>query len=145
MAGFSGSTGVSQKQMTDAIAQSIDYEKETKQFLTEMAKYLEQMGEREASRKLDYLIDNVEKEIEHAEQKIIALENTNYDINYILQEQEPLKRKYAEKIRKINNRDSQFRQRGRGNYANYNFDEDEDDDEERYNSYRHMPPYGYYR
>ena len=116
----------------DGYKKWLDYEKETKQFLVEMAKYLEQIGEREASRKLDYLVDNVEKEIEHAEQKVIALENTNYDINYILQEQEPLKAKYAEKIRKLNMRDSQFRRRGMGNYANYNFDDDDDDDEEEF-------------
>ena len=114
----------------DGFKKWLDYEKETKQFLVEMAKYLEQMGEREASRKLDYLIDDVEKEIEHAERKMISLENTNYDINYILQEQEPLKAKYAEKIRKLNMRDSQFRRRGMGNYANYNFDDDDDDEEE---------------
>lgn len=114
----------------DGFKKWLDYEKETKQFLVEMAKYLEQMGEREASRKLDYLIDDVEKEIEHAEHKMIALENTGYDMNYILQEQEPLKAKYAEKIRKLNMRDSQFRRRGMGNYANYNFDDDDDDEEE---------------
>lgn len=118
----------------------LDYEKETKQFLTEMAKYLDQMGEREASRKLDYLIDSVEKEIEHAEQKMIALENTNYDINYILQEQEPLKAKYAEKIRKLNMRDHQYRRRGMGNYANYNYDDDEDEEHYGYHEYRHLPP-----
>lgn len=110
----------------------LDYEKETKQFLTEMAKYLEQMGEREASRKLDYLIEAVEKEIQHAEQKMIALENTNYDINYILQEQEPLKAKYAEKIRKLNMRDHQYRRRGSGNYANYNNDDDDEEEEFEY-------------
>ena len=112
----------------DGFKKWLDYEKETKQYLVEMAKYLEQMGEREASRKLDYLIDDVEKEIEHAEHKMIALENTGYDMNYILQEQEPLKAKYAEKIRKLNMRDSQFRRRGMGNYANYNYDDDEDDE-----------------
>lgn len=109
----------------------LDYENETKQFLVNMGKTLEQKGEREAARKLDFLIDDVENEIEHAEQKMLALESAGYDINYIQQEQEPLKEKYANKIQKLNMRDHQYRKRGSGNYANYNYDDD-DDDEERY-------------
>lgn len=121
-------TNTKRQSVKDGFKKWLDYEKETKQFLVEMAKYLEQLGEREPARKLDYLIDNVEKEIEHAEQKMIGLENTNYDINFILQEQEPLKAKYAEKIRKMNMRDNQFRRRGNGNYANYNYDDEDDED-----------------
>lgn len=89
------------------------------------------------ARKLDYLIDHVEKEIEHAEEKMMALENSGYDMNYILQEQEHMKMKYADKIRKLNEKDSLFRRRGSGNYANYNNDDDcEDDDEFTYRNYR---------
>lgn len=119
----------------DGFKRWIDYEKETKQFLTQMSQMLEQANEREASRKLDYLIEHVEKEIEHAEEKMMALENSGYDMNYILQEQEPLKAKYANKIRELNMRDYQYRRRGAGNYANYNYDDDDCEDYS-YNEYR---------
>jgi hypothetical protein len=67
----------------------------------------------------------------------MALENSGYDMNYILQEQEPMKAKYAEKIRRMNMKDSHFRRRGMGNYANYNYEDDDDDDEFTY----HYPWY----
>lgn len=113
----------------------LDYEKDTKQYLTNMAQYLEQNNEREAARKLDYLIEHVEKEIEAAENKMMNLESAGYDMNYILQQQEELKQHYAEKIRKMNDKNSQFRRRGEGNYSNYNFHdyEDDDDDESDFN------------
>ena len=82
----------------------LDYEKDTKQYLTNMAQYLEQNNEREAARKLDYLIEHVEKEIEAAENKMMNLESAGYDMNYILQQQEELKQHYAEKIRKRNDK-----------------------------------------
>ena len=116
----------------DGFKRWIDYEKETKQFLENMVQRLEQANAREASRKLDYLIDHVEKEIEHAEEKMMALENSGYDMNYILQQQEPLKAKYADKIRELNMKDYQYRRRGSGNYANYNFDDDCDEDDYEY-------------
>lgn len=131
----------------DGFKKWIDYEKETKQFLTEMVKRLEQADDRESARKLDYLIDHVGKEIETAEEKMMALENSGYDMNYILQQQDQLKAKYADKIRKLNMKDSQFRRRGMGNYANYNnnFADDDDDDEFTYRyhypMYRRMPEY----
>ena len=118
----------------DGFKKWLDYEKETKQFLTEMVKKLEQADDRETARKLDYLIDHVEKEIETAEEKMMALENSGYDMNYILQQQDHLKAKYADKIRKLNMKDSQFRRRGMGNYTNYNnnFADEDDDDEFAY-------------
>ena len=126
----------------DGFKRWIDYEKDTKQFLIKMGEQLEQKNEREAARKLDYLIDHVEKEIEHAEEALMSLENSGYDMNYILQQQEPLKAKYAEKIRKINSTNYHYRSRGSGNYANYNYDAD--DDEFGYRYYE-MPNHEYYR
>ena len=120
----------------DGFKRWIDYEKETKQYLTEMAKKLEQADERDAARKLDFLIDHVEKEIETAEEKMMALENAGYDMNYILQEQDPQKQKYARKIRNLNMTEYQHRGRGAGNYTNYDNDDDdydEDDFDYRYN------------
>lgn len=114
----------------DGFKKWIEYEKDTKQYLTQMAQRLEQMDEREAAKKLDHLIEHVEKEITTAEDKMMNLESTGYDMNYILQQQEELKQKYAKKIRELNEKDSLFRRRGEGNYANYNFTDDDDDDDE---------------
>ena len=133
----------------DGFKRWLDYEKDTKQFLTSMGQRLEKINEREAARKLDYLIDHVEKEIEGAEEKMMMLENSGYDMNYILQQQDQLKAKYADKIRKLNMQDSQFRRRGSGNYANYTNHYNDDDDDNYtyhypwYDSYGRMPRYPY--
>ena len=121
-------------------------ETDPKNYLMRMAQQLEQMNEREAARKLDHLIEHVEKEIETAENKMMDLESTGYDMAYILQQQNELQRHYAEKIRTMNDKNLQFRRRGEGNYTNYNFSEDdyEMDNynyEHDYNNYRR----GYYR
>ena len=134
-------SGTKRTAVKDGFKKWVDYEKETKQFLTNMVQRLEQQNDRESARKLDYLIDHVQKEIETAEEKMMALENSGYDMNYILQQQEPLKMKYADKIRKLNMKEDQFRRRGMGNYANYNDHEDDDDDEFMY----HYPWYDNYR
>lgn len=120
----------------DGFKRWIEYEKDTKEYLTQMTQRLEQQNAREAARKLDYLIDHVEKEIECAEEQMMALENSGYDMNYILQEQNGLKAKYANKIRELNNSDYQYRRRGEGNYANYNYDDEHE--------FRHMPYYRSY-
>lgn len=122
----------------------LEYEKDTKQYLSNMEQRLEQLNEREAARKLDFLIDHVEKEIQQAEEKMMALESSGYDMSYILQQQDHLKNKYAKKIRELNMKDYQYRSRGSGNYANYNNDDDEDDDydyhyEHRRREYRYYP------
>jgi hypothetical protein len=120
----------------DGFKRWLDYERETKEYLTQMGQRLEAQNEREAARKLEYLIDHVEHEIEHAEEKMMELENSGYDMNYILQQQDHLKAKYADKIRKLNSKEDLFRQRGRGNYANYNnYDNDDDDDDFEYRYY----------
>ncbi len=129
----------------DGFKRWIEYEKDTKQFLQNMSQRLEQANDREAARKLDYLIDHVEGEIECAEEKMMALENSGYDMNYILQEQPQMKQKYAEKIKELNMKDHQFRRRGSGNYANYNYSEYDDEYDYNYNRYYHNYPSDYRR
>lgn len=130
----------------DGFKKWLEYEKETRQYLSQMAQRLEQMNEREAARKLDHLIEHVEKEIATAEDKMMNLESTGYDMNYILQQQEELKRHYADKIRKMNEKNVQFRRRGDGNYANYSFYDDDEDEEEDNYTYDYMRNYRrYYR
>ena len=125
--------GTKRTAVKDGFKKWLEYEKETRQYLSQMAQRLEQMNEREAARKLDHLIEHVEKEIATAEDKMMNLESTGYDMNYILQQQEELKRHYADKIRKMNDKNVQFRRRGDGNYANYNFYDDDEDEEEEDN------------
>jgi len=132
--------GTKRTAVKDGFKKWLEYEKETRQYLSQMAQRLEQMNEREAARKLDHLIEHVEKEIATAEDKMMNLESTGYDMNYILQQQNELKQHYAEKIRTMNEKNLQFRRRGDGNYANYNFDDD-DENEEEYGYY----PYEYRR
>ena len=122
--------GTKRTAVKDGFKKWIEYEKDTKQYLTQMAQRLEQMNEREAAKKLDHLIEHVEKEIEGAENKMMNLESTGYDMNYILQQQNELQRHYADKIRKMNEKNVQFRHRGDGNYANYNLPDDDCEDED---------------
>lgn len=130
--------GTKRTAVKDGFKKWVEYEKDTKQYLTQMAQRLEQMNEREAARKLDHLIEHVEKEIETAENKMMNLESTGYDMNYILQQQDGLKRQYADKIRKMNEKNAQFRRRGEGNYANYNFSDDDCDDEDEEENFARM-------
>ena len=96
------------------------------------AKKLEELGEREAARKMDFLIDHANKEIEEGEQKLMNLESAGYDMGYILNHQEELQKKYARKMEDLTSKDFQYRRRGQGSYANYNmpaeyYYDDEDD------------------
>jgi len=135
--------GTKRTAVKDGFKKWLEYEKETRQYLSEMARRLEQMNEREAARKLDHLIEHVEKEIQTAENKMMDLESTGYDMSYILQQQNELQHHYAEKIRTMNDKNLQFRRRGEGNYANYNLS-DYDDEEEDFEYYNHDYPH-YYR
>ena len=137
--------GTKRSAVKDGFKKWLEYEKETRQYLSQMAQRLEQMNEREAARKLDHLIEHVEKEIQTAENKMMDLESTGYDMAYILQQQKPLQEHYAEKIRTMNDKNLQFRRRGEGNYTNYNLsDYDDEDEEEEFARYGRDYPH-YYR
>lgn len=110
----------------------LDYEKATKEFFTEMLTRLEKSGQRSFIRKIEFLLDEVEKEIAQGEEKMLELENTGYDMNFIIQQQEGLKEKYARKIKELNMKDYHYRAPGQGNYANYTFEDDDDDDDDDY-------------
>jgi len=134
--------GTKRTAVKDGFKKWLEYEKETRQYLSQMAQRLEQMNEREAARKLDHLIEHVEKEIQTAENKMMDLESTGYDMSYILQQQKQLQEHYAEKIRTMNEKNSQFRRRGEGNYTNYNLtDYDDEDEDEEYMHYGNAYPY----
>lgn len=137
--------GTKRTAVKDGFKKWLEYEKETRQYLSQMAQRLEQMNEREAARKLDHLIEHVEKEIETAENKMMNLESTGYDMSYILQQQDEMKRHYADKIRTMNDKNAQFRRRGEGNYANYNFNDDDEYEEEEFGYYPRYSRYNDYR
>ena len=124
--------GTKRSAVKDGFKKWIDWEKSTKEFLNGMLDRLDQSGYRQFTRKIEFLIDEVEKEIAHGEEKMLALENTGYDMNFILQQQDQLKEKYAHKIRELNMKDYQHRPAGVGNYANYNFNDDDDDEDFSY-------------
>ena len=117
--------GTKRTAVKDGFKKWLEYEKETRQYLSEMARRLE------------------EKEIQTAENKMMDLESTGYDMAYILQQQNELQHHYAEKIRTMNDKNLQFRRNGEGNYANYNLN-DYNSDEEEFEYYTHEYPQ-YYR
>ena len=124
--------GTKRSAVKDGFKRWLDWEKDTKEFLTEMLSRLEQSNYRHFTHKIEFLLDEVEKEITHGEEKMLALENAGYDMNFILQQQDQLKEKYAHKIRELNMKDYQHRPAGVGNYANYNFTDDDDDEDFSY-------------
>ena len=124
--------GTKRTAVKEGFTKWINWEKETKEFLNDMLNKLDNSGFRTFTRKIEFLIDEVEKEIEHGEEKLLALENAGYDMSFILQQQDQLKEKYARKIRELNMKDYQHRPAGTGNYANYNFNDDDDDEDFSY-------------
>lgn len=79
----------------------VDWEKETKTLLENYYKQLYEQGEIYAAIKISHLLCDVSKELKHASEKQINLDSEGYDISMIIDEQEPLKKKYREKIKNI--------------------------------------------
>jgi len=63
-----------------------------------MRQELSAIGEIAAALKLDCFICDVDKELIHAEKKLIKLETLGYDIGTIISWQEPMYNKYKKKI-----------------------------------------------
>lgn len=127
--------GTKRTAVKDGFKMWMDWEKGTKEFLTEMLHKLQENGEHQFKRKIEFLLDEVEKEIAQGEEKMISLENAGYDMNYILQQQDELKKKYARKIETLNMKDYHYRPAGIGNYATYNFHEEDDYDDYCYEDF----------
>ena len=77
----------------------VNWEKETKQLYEK--KYMELCETKDiaAALMVKCLIEDVDCELTQAEEKMMALNITGYDIIYILDEQEHLKKKYTKKTR----------------------------------------------
>lgn len=76
----------------------VEWEKSTKKLYQSMRQELITLGEVAAALKLDYFICDVDKELIHAEKKLIKLETLGYDISTIISWQEPIYNKYKKKI-----------------------------------------------
>lgn len=77
----------------------INWEEETKRFYQEMRQELYNIGEVAAALYIDILVQDVDKELRHAQKKLIALETISYDLVTIMSEQEKLYKKYKRKLR----------------------------------------------
>ena len=85
----------------DLITKWIEWEKDTKKLYEEM--YLELTNLREVATmiKLQKIIEDVDKELSHAQIKQLNLEAIDYDIVLIIDEQLKLKKKYRDKIKAL--------------------------------------------
>lgn len=76
----------------------VEWERNTKKLYQEMHQALCEIGEVAAALKINCFICDVDKELVHAEKKLIKLETTNYDLHMILGWQESMKEKYEKKL-----------------------------------------------
>ena len=76
----------------------INWEKETKTLYQSMRLELYALGEVAAALDLDKYIMDVDKELRHAEKKLLELETIGYDIVKIMESQEELYKKYKKKL-----------------------------------------------
>ena len=91
--------GVKRNAVKEAMQVWVNWEKETKQLYEK--KYMELCETKDIAAALivKCLIEDVDCELTQAEEKMMALNITGYDIIYILDEQEHLKKKYTKKTR----------------------------------------------
>ena len=83
----------------DLMNKWITWEKSTKELYQIMRQELMQIGEVAAALYIDKYICDVNKELRHAQRKLIYLETINYDLITIMSEQEELYNKYKKKLR----------------------------------------------
>lgn len=92
-------TGTKRQLVKELMNKWVDWEKSTKKLYQEMCQELHTIGEIAAAQYLEKYIEDVTKELSHAEQKLIQLETIGYDIIIIATEQEDLYKKYTKKLR----------------------------------------------
>ena len=91
-------TGTKRNAIKELMTKWIAWEKSTKKLYQELRNELYTLGEVAAALNLDKYIVDVDKELRHAERKLLALETIGYDIIAIMDEQEALYQKYKKKL-----------------------------------------------
>lgn len=94
-------TNTKRSAIRDMFKAWVEWEKEAKQLLETSYKELYDLGEICAAMKIAWFLKNTSKELKHAQEHQIYLENLNYDICHIIEEQKELKKKYIKKIKCI--------------------------------------------
>ena len=77
----------------------VNWEKETKKLLETSYKDLYEQEEICAAMKIAYFLEDVSKELKHAQKKQIDLDSSGYDLPSIIKEQKSLHKEYKKKIR----------------------------------------------
>ena len=72
----------------------VEWEKETKNLLENCYKDLYDQGEICAAMKIAWFLEDVSKELKHAQKKQIDLDSSGYDLSEIIKEQKSLHKKY---------------------------------------------------
>lgn len=91
-------TNTKKNAVKDLMLQWINWEKETKQFYSDMRHELMNLGEVAAALHIEKYLQDVDKELSHAQKKLIKLETVNYDWTYIIDQQKLLEIKYDKKL-----------------------------------------------
>ena len=79
----------------------VDWERDTKQLYQTMHQELCSLGEVAAADKLKCYICDVDNELIHAEKKLIKLETIDYNINTIINWQQPMYRKFKKELKHL--------------------------------------------
>lgn len=91
-------TGTKRNAVKTAVEKWVSWEQETKDLYEKMYRELMELGEVTTANKLSCYIHDVDKELKYATRKHINLVNVDYDLMYILMEQDSLHDKYKEKM-----------------------------------------------
>ena len=92
-------TGTKRNAVKELTSKWVEWERETKKLYQEMRQELCEQKEIAAALFLDNFICDVDKELRHAEKKLIKFETLGYDISPIIHQQESLYKKYKKKLR----------------------------------------------
>ena len=91
--------GTKRNAVKDLMTKWVEWERKTKKLYEKMRFELYTIGEAAAASFIDKYIDDVSKELRHAERQLVMLETINYDIVQITDWQEDLYNKYKKKSR----------------------------------------------
>lgn len=92
-------TGTKRNAIKECMTKWVEWERSTKQIYQELRHELSIINEYAAAQHIDTLIEDVNKELRHAERQLITLETIGYDIVQIADWQEDLYKKYNKKLR----------------------------------------------